>query len=934
MSSKLLSWNERVGKLVQNGHVLKAMDVVCAALIGDPGTMMYDLPLDEAQREQILRTRLIELILLSIHTSNASTLNLSKRCIRICIKANMQDVIFEDIYELLKTKDDKYGTEASRYFLKALIPFILSGKIREVPPLVAQDLLEHLKSKPRLFERCILNVNVMSFDTDRLSAFCRKFKLWEGLMRFWNTTVKDWVSPVVEMLPHIRQHLEVIRKNPPSSYLSLHHSNNLKVIFPYIKNTLLGVSYPSSECALEVMDAQLAKTSLYQFLFARKCLHWPTDGGEIVRTGVEDDIPFPYLRLLLRLDSSAFLNTLSDAFDNNFLDTSPITLENPGAWRSGISRQAMVDSIMEVLSLQEHGVIHFNGPDLINLYCFIAHTAHKHSKVVNLDASIIRHLIMKLAMEYDSPSYDRRQTAVQELLYVHIPEYNSSLVDLLISAKFFRVLETIYRTERKFDKVVETYLRDDSRRHKAIDCVRKLLSERSKSVEKGKLIERKQIEVRKSVWTLLPEFVEIDGRKAAAMVRDLFDAKHEDALKQLQGNSDLEYRYLKGLLDTSYYYKKRSKSTIIASKDVSPRLHVRYISLMCAEDANSVCGYLQRNQGHYPVEDALALCQLYAVIDGIVWLLETREDRPRALEAVLVRIQQMVRGLVSRASELRQRGFNVAKSDLLYLKQTGEKIASLFRMAIDVCERACRVVQNISDNPDQRAQLEKECEDMWFDLIVAYVNTFRIYKQQGLEVDLESTQLPVVNLSLTILRSDLRGILNQIFNTVGKTFVPFPSLILRLVKAQPETPNIVNSPLTMANVRRRPCAFSDIKDIFFGAIEMYRFEEQAIKIGNQLLRQDVYQLLRTNCRQRARGWRLNNLECSLCKLRVFESSEPQDSDIKVFRCGHAFHSRCINKIAWSKAQSSQLLATFTLKCIYCENAQNESNGGWFSERQP
>jgi hypothetical protein len=893
---------------------------------------MADLPEDEKERRLIIEEKL-ELLLetyvtiqLSAHQlTEAIKFHVAEFVVESCLAASMTDYLFHRMF-------DKFvDYEAHGPMVDALAVYIVKGKIDAIPAPISRALLDRFYANPQHLERCVIRLDLSTFDLDRMLAYFAKYQCWGGILYIWSTAMQDWTSPLVEMIPLVRFVID-------RPYHRL--SKRAKLVFPFMRMTLCGLSFPFKK-PLDIIVARTARTAVYQFLFSRRNIRWPAD-GKIVLTAdasmADDDYPFPYLRLFIQLDARKFVSVMEHAFEDDFLDAAAITLENPGAWRSGITRQAMVNSLLELVP--PNITKSLTPQHVIVVCCFIARCTHKYNKHVVLEPDVAKLILNLLTLSKDASTYDERQKAVEELLFVHSPEKDEHVIKMFESAGFYRVLETIYRSERNFGKVVETYLHDPSRRHLVFDCVRKLLSEKSKSVEKGRLLEKKRDQVLASVWALLGEIVEVDGYRAAQLVKDSFNNRHEDVIVKLSNAPNREYAYLRGLLDAP---KTSRRNYFVADKSlvVSHKLMERYISLMCERNPKRIQPFLEKNVGRYRLEEAIAICQVFTVIDALVWLYEYKDDQSRALDVVITNINQQADIICALATQVRSHGYDPTDQEKTALKSSSDKLVELLKMGVGVCERAS-IQAHAAISPEARKALDYESQDLWFSLLSAFVDTIRQLK--FLEIappavlnrkDGHMRAEPAVSYIIALLRSNLRGALTNLLHVVGTTSISLPQLLLRVIQSQPDAklePQSVH-----ANQRnQRICTFSDIRDIFFGAMDLYHFEQQLVNVATKIVAMDVYQEMRSSVRLRARGTRLGSAECCICKQKLWvnpsmlkahkkhfhstrgkepEHNETHDSlDTYIFHCGHGYHVHC-----WPTST--------TKTCIEC--AQTSSAKGWF-----
>ncbi|RUP52444.1 hypothetical protein BC936DRAFT_138358 [Jimgerdemannia flammicorona] len=594
----LLSWADRIIALVQSGNFLEGIALATSFYNGKSIQTVIGLPDDDATRQQVVGEKLNELLAASLnyafssdrdgHASSSLVLfrKLAIACIDACLSMNDLDYLFDTVYE--RYSDAK----VTGVFLEVIEPYIISDRLRDLPPGMMKDLVDHYRSHRMLkrVEHIIWHINPQCLDIDQIVSMCSREGLYDAMMYVWNRSMNDYVSPVVEMLKVLRSvmngsarkrtdgvddeaaGIETIRRNAEK-------------LFEYLKNVLTGRTYPDAE-VMSTAQAYEARSAVYEFVFSGRCVVWPRIGGRLILTADEGEgaaePTYPYLRLLLRFDTKRFLEALEVAFDDPWLNGEDLFVstgnddEMPGKI---VSRQLIVNTLLDVMggsSLKDIGVPPsispstsasssgsdddnkrrlqnddgFKNPkdttypisytsasthdsilhdNLIYLYIFIARNLHKYTTFVLLSPSMLHKILIRLSDERDPRTREERQAAVQNLLTVYTPTDEDKMVVLYEEAGFWHVLEDVYRREKKYGAVVETYLKDTDRRNKVFDCVRELIDKSSN------LTDRQRVEVSRAVLNKIAQLVDIDGQRTADMVQNYFGADHDDIILRLEG---------------------------------------------------------------------------------------------------------------------------------------------------------------------------------------------------------------------------------------------------------------------------------------------------------------------------------------------------------------------------------------------------------------
>ncbi len=134
-------------------------------------------------------------------------------CARACIALEDFDFLFEDLFQYY----DNYAI--SRIFLVQLEPFILEGRIHEVPPRITQRLvaMHHEDGRPDLVERVIWHIDPDCLDINQAITLCQQYHLYDALIYVYTRAMKDYVSPVLELIALIRKVQQYRRTRSESS---------------------------------------------------------------------------------------------------------------------------------------------------------------------------------------------------------------------------------------------------------------------------------------------------------------------------------------------------------------------------------------------------------------------------------------------------------------------------------------------------------------------------------------------------------------------------------------------------------------------------------------------------------------------------------------------------------------------------------------------
>ncbi|CAO3585498.1 unnamed protein product [Absidia cylindrospora] len=217
---------------------------------------------------------------------------------------------------------------------------------------------------------------------------------------------------------------------------------------------------------------------------------------------------------------------------------------------------------------------------LLQLYIFIASNLPKYTTFILLPLTTKQKILLRLTVNdmtgyqphhhhhhryEDDETKEERQRAVQQLLTVYTPNNEEAMTTLYEEARFWNVLEDVYRRDKKYGKLVETYLKDTTsptaashrrftsdldnnsadeeqdeetatlaRQLRVFHCVDSLLDESST------LTEHQRQDVKRVVQIRISQFVDMDGQRTADLIQKYFDADHHDILRRLDEDEEFE----------------------------------------------------------------------------------------------------------------------------------------------------------------------------------------------------------------------------------------------------------------------------------------------------------------------------------------------------------------------------------------------------------
>lgn len=923
--------------------------------------------------------------------------NLAQGSVEACLSMKNTAFLFDTVYERFAENNVK------GIFLEVLEPCIVEDRVPDVPPSIMKELVDHYSRKRLLdeLEQVIWHVNPRNLDIDQIVSMCHREGMYEAMMYVWNKSMHDYVSPVVEMLKVIRS---VLRDEANSdNQQNMHNRQNSEKLFEYLKLILTGKSFPEGSTILASDEASDARSAVYSFVFSGRCVVWPPVGGKLVLTADDDEgfsePTYPYLRLLLRFNTKKFLEAMEVAFEDPWLNggedilSSKFEDEVPG---KVISRQIIVNTLLDVMGggLTGNGLplppprpkqsisgstvqsfstnrqtpnhLHITVPssssgfndhhafstydyvsneNIILLYIFIASNLHMYTTFILLPPKTLHKVLVRLAEDHDPNTRIDREKAVQNLLTVYTPGNQEQIIGLYEDAGFWKVLEDVYRRDKKYGKLVEAYLKDDERREEVFDCVQKLLSS-------SDLNERQKEEVKRVFMIRISQFVETDGQKAANIVENFMKGDHADAIRRLEEDQEFDddehhvtadkrlFSYLRGLLEPYEEQDEDDENQVhqglikeIQIPHVDGAIQERYIELMCRFDPSGVFNYFNTK-----LNDTISLdkvqesCEKYGVMDAVVWIMEKSGNTQGALEKMLdvakdknAAILKILKDHISTETNWTFEEQSTINSCLIGLN-------GVLRVSTRLCESSSISTvatyqteidddnlpelsrggedSSTGDDNDEEFVQNDLVETLWFRLLDAYFEgSIDIYNALGTDSN-NNVPLEVRQLITTAYKSFVQSILTSLLLSTSPQ-VSLPRLLLKLIHSQ----------------ARGETTFADFRDIFLSMLDTYKYEGKLLEMTNRLFDRDLFGSVEDMVTKRGKGWRPSRAVCEICGVNILDLSllqpslawgfddeeqegEKEDEEEQgeqhhqqqqlqkryvLFHCGHGFHTECLER---------------------------------------
>ncbi|KAI0929914.1 hypothetical protein AcV5_006753 [Taiwanofungus camphoratus] len=887
----LLTWADRILSSVQNGDFLSAIELTRSYFIGEAPGNRNGLPDTPEKLQEVVGEKMHELMVASARyafsedrmidgthiTSDGRGVDrtslfegLVKVCARACIALDDYDFLFEDLFQYY----DDNGI--SRIFLSKLEPFVLDSSIRHVPPRITQRLiaLHDEDNRPDAAERIIWHIDPDCLDVNQALTLCQKHQLYDALIYVFTRAMKDYVSPIAELLGLIRK-VQQYRKARREGSLTTPYMNdeaiepvvlNAYKVYPYLGDILSGLSFPSEE-PLPEDEALQARNDVYSFLFFGRSSVWPLgEGGKLILTSDEEngvEPTYPYTRLLLRFDPEAFLHTLDSAFEDSYFNDET----------RRISRLVIVKILLEILSSPG-----LSRAEVTFVNIFIARNVAKYHQFIfiQIPPSALHGILIGLAVDPDHDTREDRQLAAEYLLSVYTPHESERIASLFEKAGFYRILRSWYQQDRRWTPLFLTYLNDpDLSRSSVIPSVDGVLDIAERS-NKGVLPRELVVAVTESLPTLLSTNVV----STAALLERHVPALHERAIDALE-QADDRFAYLRYLLGPP----QPTEEGINPPWKSEPPCHVpsslrnTYILLHCRLDPSGVIAALCYLPSDFlKISDVIQTCEEHEVFDAVIWAIN-RDEGPRAALSKTAEYESTISARIADA-------LIGSETDGHILMSSVDALESMGHIANSICLEHSQLTPS-ADVP---------LEDIWFQLLSCQIDTVQrvagCCSAEALDPshDYSTDDTPIKKQKQTVsaLRSLVQGSFSSLMSISSLRAVSLPRLFKRLLDSASKSPF------------SKPALYAEFRAIFTGMLESYRSDSDMLMITKHLVDRDLFATIGELAHEQTRGWAASQGVCRSCGESFLDAQKSATSGepglesrvpIIVSRTGAIYHSR-------------------------------------------
>ncbi|KAL8708310.1 MAG: hypothetical protein Q9220_006785 [cf. Caloplaca sp. 1 TL-2023] len=876
----LSNWADRLLALVQDGNHIGAIELATAYYTGEADKVSVGLPDDDASRHQMVQDKLLEMISASLRfiftqqgeakhgiPSLAQLRELASVCISACVNIKDMDYLFEEVYTQF------FEGGAQGIFFETLEPYIVEDDVTTIPPVVVKDLVQHYTKnmlKTRL-EELLCHLDPTSMDLDQITGLCKHDHLYDALLYVWNEAMNDYTTVLDDLL-------RLATRQPPletdaDPLARAQDMSSAAKVFPYMSYILTSRVYPTGS-HLDEDKAPLAKADIYHYFFSGRSsgtpngVHMGHPSKELV------DTSFSNLRRVLDFDAPSFLSVLNEAFEDSFLEgahdhiikSTSTHLTEAQKFGLSVNRQSIVSILLDVMVPPR-----YEPEDIIYLKMFIARSLPKFPQFILLPGHMLHRVLVGLCEYPTDDVAEDCQLSVEYLLSVYQPPDIRDLIPLLFKAGFFRVLRSVYRSEKDYPKLVQTCF-DEGPANKDIvfNCVAGCLR------GSAGLTEKQVDDVRDVIRANAAQFVARDVKEAAVTVEKYIPDLHETMLRTLGEHfgDDQQLIYLRMILDPSDQSIEGHRPSIQTPNRKFVELYVR---LLCEHNPQHVNEYVEQlRAGDIRLEKVLPALESSGVIDAAVILMAREGEVQKAMGRLtqhLHTLKAALLGLIHAAAESPD-PVNTAEAahDLV------ASIQKYTRIGIWFCQDQTKSVQHT--NPKLKQGRRGKAKDdepsvnelLWLDLIDAIVQVATSVTAilQPLAPSDEhdgaiGTKREDNQLDTARSVADLRMVVQEAFTALltatsvprGKDGHQGNVSFLRVLQAF----------LTRASASSP--SLSNLRSVLSTIFSAYSYEERLLELANRLLDKDLFVHVAEADTLRRRGWRPLGQVCEGCRKRVW-----------------------------------------------------------------
>ncbi|XP_017489159.1 PREDICTED: vacuolar protein sorting-associated protein 8 homolog [Rhagoletis zephyria] len=542
------TWTERISYLVKNQRWQEACDL---ALDG------YRATAERPKRKAQAKERIIMLFKEYLAASARAPDYCLGPIVKCLITIGELDLLWTQLWDRLQNKS---------LYLKHITEHIENDNIHRVNPTISQALVDHwLEISPSKLEEIILKLDWTCLDLNQVLKAAKRHKLYRAQIYLNAHALGDYSSPLTELIPIIAQE--------PSDL-----GNTLLV---YISSCLAGRGYPCGE-----IPADLVQNVKHEVLRCLTSLH--------SNTSVPNELPYPYLRTLLKFDTRETLNVISLAFQ-----------EKEFSGELGFShRKRIINILLEIMTPENT-----TWAEIGCLLNFIAQQISQQCLTPDsqLLEKVLNHLSKEEIANETARQHSERESAWHELLINNCLDSISNdeeQLQLARRAHCYYVQEYLLEKLQRYDGIVECYL-NNSLRH---DTMFSYMERHVRHPER---------KIYHQIENYLLRMLEINAKETARIVDFYYSGQINKLVEVAKKDEQSLLTFLEHL------HRRRVDLTAEQSEQL--------LALLCKYKPHEVDDFV-RNADQYRLGEALKLVLSHKLSRAAVYLYEKQGNYKSAFE--------------------------------------------------------------------------------------------------------------------------------------------------------------------------------------------------------------------------------------------------------------------------------------------------------------
>nr|XP_036671059.1 vacuolar protein sorting-associated protein 8 homolog [Drosophila suzukii] len=545
------TWSERISYLVKHHRWQEACQL---ALDG------YLASVDRPRKRAQAKERII--MLFKEYIAN------SARAPDYCLGAIVNCLITVGELDLLWTQLwEKLHNSSTELFLQHISEHIEKETIHSVNPVISQALVDYwLEHSPAKLEQLILKLDWMCLDLNQVLKAVKKHRLYRAQIYLNTQALNDYTAALTELLPLV---------TPEETDLG-------NCLLVYVSSCLAGRGYPSGEIPVELVHQ--VKHDVLRCLTSQQS-----------KENAGDEMPYPYLRALLKFDTRETLNVISLAFQ-----------EREFSHELGLShRKRIINLLLEIMSPE--------NATWAEIGCLLNFIAQQISmQCLPRDRQLLERVLSHLAQEEianeSSRQHSERENAWHELLSSNcLAEISSDeeQLELAERARCYCVVEYLLEKLERYDTILDCYIRNEARHETMFAYMERHVATPERYIYR---------QLRRH----LKELLKINAKETTRILALHYPEKINELLDLLRREEALLYVFLKCLNDR--------RSELEASQ-----LELLFELYCKMESAAVVQEFLVCNSG-YRLDKAIAIAESHHLNRSVIYLYEMQESYAKAFD--------------------------------------------------------------------------------------------------------------------------------------------------------------------------------------------------------------------------------------------------------------------------------------------------------------